>query len=178
MQPVGAGAPRLASKPCHPMLEADASEIGRRLELRLSFVERPALGEAKRWASFGELPDKPVVAALLAKLPACAPYIAALLRAGLAVLESAAAQRPQSTLPLPTLPPPPSRFSRLPLISWSSKPLQFTETAAASGKHIRLDPGGAGERIDVIPELAAVSWPKRMSPLADPLREPELELVE
>jgi len=160
-------------------LDADASEIGRRLDQRLAFVERAALPEAKRWASFGELPDKPVVAALLAKLPACAPHIAALLRAGLAVLETASPGRATSSLPAPTLPPPPSRFSRLPLINWASKPISTEQMpAAVSGRRIRLEPGGAGDRIDEIPEVAKVVWPKRLSALADPLREPELELVE
>jgi hypothetical protein len=163
-------------------LDVDAAEIGRRLNHRMIWREAPLEAEAKRWASFGETIERPSVAALLARLPACAPQIAALVRAGFVTIAAPSAPELPADSYLATLPPPPSRLSNMPVLTWSPLPPAIpaprTQPPRAAGPRVQLDPGSAGNAIDDIPVVEPTSWPKRQSPLQDPLREAELALLE
>lgn len=163
-------------------LDADAAVIGRQLNYRLNWLNTPLASEAKRWASFGDTPEQPPIAALLAKLPASAPQIAALVRAGFVSL-TPAGPRELPAEPAPrTLPPPPPRLSNIPMLTWSPPPAaeqpRVAIPRAGTGPRIQLDPGSPGSAIDDIPDVSLTAWPERQSPLQDPLRETELALQE
>lgn len=132
------------------------------------------------------MPEQPRIGSLLGKLPACAPQLAALLRAGLVTLQepTTAADARSSELPAPTLAPPPSRLSILPVQPASLPPrLSDLETQlpqATDPDGARLRPGGGGGgATEAIPKVRATRFPKQHAQaLSDPLHEVESELQE
>src|SRR5262249_21005654 len=91
--------------------DSDAALVGAQLEHRLEWSEGPPTEPARLWAALGDSPAQPAIATVLARRPAAAPRIAALLRAGLLRLLCpgrglrSAAPRALNVPPRPTLVP-------------------------------------------------------------------------
>jgi hypothetical protein len=162
---------------------SDAAAVGSRLNHRFSWLAVPLVAEAKRWASLGDTPERAVVSALLARLPACAPQLAALLRCGFARLSAPGRTPTRSLSKTGTLPPPAPRLSMM--IEPAPRPTPRPEpplppTAAERaerGPRLQLEPGGSGVPIEAIPSIAAKAWPHAREAPHDPLRELELWLA-
>jgi tetratricopeptide (TPR) repeat protein len=164
-------------------LDAEAATVGVRLKHRLIWLDVPLAAEAKSWACLGDISEQPVIAALLARLPACAPQIAALLRAGFIQLEEPGGLPVRRLSRTETLPPPAPRLAVLPDSppalpsprSDSTKPASRSERAHAP--QLQLDPGGSGVPIERIPSVPRTAWPSVHQPLHDPVRELEQSLA-
>ena len=159
-------------------LDADAAEVGLSLKHRFVWQQVPLAADAVSWASFGDLPEQPVIAAMLARLPACAPQIAALVRAGFARLEPPGGIAVRRVSRTETLPPPPPRLAILPESPPTppTKPESVKPASRAEREHkprLQLEPGGSGIPIEPIPALISKTWPTPGPPLDDPLRELE-----
>jgi tetratricopeptide (TPR) repeat protein len=156
-------------------LESDAALVGARLKHRLLWLKAALEPEARQWAGFGALSERSLIASLLAKLPACAPLIAALLRAGFARLLPPGRMPAPTTLPEWSLPPP-ADLLILPEEPPALEPRPLQPSAAESGPRLRLDPGAAGAPIDAIPLVTRVALPPRQAPLHDPFAAAEQAL--
>lgn len=166
----------------------DTAAIEEGLDQRLVWAPGFAGAQAVQWAAFGQIPDKPRIGGLLAKLPACAPQVAALVQAGVATLEEPEMASLVSDLPLPlalaTLGPPPARLSNIPAQLASMPPRlsgipAHLQPKAADPEGARLRPGGDGDDIEDIPRVSLPRWPRQpKTPLLDPLRDVESELQE
>ncbi|HKU41078.1 MAG TPA: tetratricopeptide repeat protein, partial [Polyangiales bacterium] len=93
--------------------DADAAAVGMRIDFRLVWVPGPLLAEAQRWVSLPDLQERPVVSAVLGRVPAAAAEIAALVRAGFVRLTAPGAQPQKPRSRKDTLPPPPPRMITL-----------------------------------------------------------------
>ncbi|HEX4352400.1 MAG TPA: hypothetical protein VHZ95_05785, partial [Polyangiales bacterium] len=121
-----------------------------------------------------------MVSALLARLPACAPQLAALLRAGFAELISPGRTATQNLSRTETLPPPPPRLSMLAEATPRLTPRPDTSRPprGSRGPRLQLDPGSVGVPIETIPLVERSVWPPAAAVPEDPLREIELALSE
>ena len=120
-----------------------AEEVGARLTHRLRWSGSVHEAQARTWAAFGDVPEHPAVASVLARRPAAASRIAALVRAGLLELD---APGESILVPAPSadaLPPPLPRRSLVP----TARPLPISMPRAslppARMPRLRLDPGAA-----------------------------------
>lgn len=120
-----------------------AEDVGGRLTHRLRWSGSVHDEQARTWAAFGEVPEHPAIASVLARRPAAASRIAALARAGLIQLDA-----PGLSLLAPapsgeTLPPPLPRRSLVP----TARPLPLVKARMslppARMPRLRLDPGAA-----------------------------------
>jgi tetratricopeptide (TPR) repeat protein len=94
-------------------VDSDAAAVGMRIDFRLVWVPGPLQADAQRWAALPELQERPVVSAVLGRVPAAAAEIAALVRAGFVKLVPPGAQPVRQRSRKETLPPPPPRLSTL-----------------------------------------------------------------
>jgi tetratricopeptide (TPR) repeat protein len=136
----------------------DAAVVGAHLNHRIDWLENVHMPTARAWADLGDAPQRPAVSTVLAKRPAAAPRIAALLRAGLVRLDPPGRAVPSQPPDPASLPPPPPRSVTLdepaPLAASERDPL-----AAVKPPRVRLDPGQAQVDADpleatALPELA------------------------
>ncbi len=158
--------------------DADATTVGMSISHRLTWTEGPLTEEARRWAAFGDTTQRPVVSSILARLPAVAPQIAALVRAGLARLHPPGTAGARTHSRTGTLPPPPPRLSVIP----DAPPLAIEPHAPKAAAHprsprLRLDPGADASPIESIPQVELPRFPDATQPLQDPLREIELRIA-
>jgi len=150
--------------------ELDASDVGRRLNDRLLWNESALSEPAQRWAAFGRLPDRPAVSTILARNPAAAPHIAALVRAGLARLNSPG----EATSPRKreiTLPPPPPRLA--PIEARVTPPMDAVDSvppAAPRPPKMRLDPGADIGPVPIITRVSLRTFAAATSEAIDPLK--------
>ncbi|HKP58121.1 MAG TPA: hypothetical protein VJV78_15420, partial [Polyangiales bacterium] len=93
--------------------DADAAAVGMRIDFRLVWVPSSLQAEAQRWAALPELQERPVVSAVLGRVPAAAAEIAALVRTGFVKLSAPGVQPVRQRSRKETLPPPPPRLSTL-----------------------------------------------------------------
>ncbi|HEX7479886.1 MAG TPA: hypothetical protein VF331_18940 [Polyangiales bacterium] len=159
-------------------VDGDATAVGVRLNHRLQWVDGPLTEEAKRWAALGETSDRPVVSAILARFPACAPQLAALLRTGLLRLQAPGTPGARAPSRTGTLPPPAPRLSVVP----ESPPAPLTlqthrPPLLPRAPRVRLDPGADGIPIESIPQVDLGGAQTTPVPLHDPLRELELRIA-
>jgi len=119
--------------------ETDAVEVGSRLNDRVSWTTSVHTEAAQRWAAFGTLPDRPAVSTILARNPAAAPHIAALLRAGLITV--AAPGQVATTKREITLPPPPLRVASITARSFPPPSDEAEPVPVLRPPRMRLDPG-------------------------------------
>ncbi|MCG8556577.1 MAG: hypothetical protein MJD61_14995 [Proteobacteria bacterium] len=99
-------------------VQSDAARVASRLNHRLAWRQGPHKARASAWAAFGDLPARPVLSLVLARNPAGAPLISALLRADLVALQPPGLA-PPARAPVPeTLPPPVPRTETLPPAAW------------------------------------------------------------
>jgi hypothetical protein len=163
--------------------DADAAAVGVRLNHRFTWLALPLTAEAKRWASLGDTPERPVVSALLARLPASAPQLAALLRAGFARLQAPGRTPTRNLSRTETLPPPAPRLSMMiePAPRLTPRPESPAPVAPGErrehGPRVQLDPGSAGVPIEALPTVEAIAWPAAQPAPHDALREIELWLA-
>ena len=151
--------------------DSDAAAVGVRLNHRFTWLALPLTAEAKRWASLGDTPERPVVSALLARLPASAPQLAALLRArGLRAPPASARShaRPATCRPNRDAAPPAPRLSMMIRAGTQARrrarsrqhPWQSPRTRVAKhGPRVQLDPGSAGVPIEALPTIEVTAWP-------------------
>lgn len=142
--------------------EGDAELVGEHTDYRLEWLESPHRAGALRWAGFDEdETQRAVVRALLAREPAVAPRIAALVRAGLARLVP-----PRTSAP----PPPPRPVSLAPGADVRSTHGTRVAIEPPRVPDLSLEPG-QGSLIDVPRDLAVplATVPPAGEPLADPL---------
>lgn len=132
----------------------DAQWISRDLDARLHWLKTPQMEAAQHWAAIGRLEDGPTVAAVLLRRPAAAAAISAVVRAGLARLQSSMVEAGH----VKTLPPP-------------APTLAFTVATPA-----RLGPGEGRLHVDPFEPRAAPPLPERDRDLVDPLRAIELQI--
>lgn len=96
--------------------EGDAETVGGRLNYRLSWIDGPLTQTAREWAKFpASSAQQPLVSSILVKMPAGAPIVAAVVRAGVARLIRPGSQPAAPRTRKITLPPPSPRLSILPL---------------------------------------------------------------
>lgn len=160
--------------------EHDAGLVGERANETVHFVEGPLTALARDYVSQTET-GKPVqVFQILRRSPAAASRIAALVRAGLVLLqpethEAPPPMRPRSLAPAPVTPSlAPHRHHAM-----GTKGERFRDTlrpgaAPAREPVVRLEPGSASlelEEFETAGELPAI--PAFVAPLADPLDAPE-----
>lgn len=150
--------------------EVDASDVGRRLNDRLLWNESALLETAQRWAAFGRLPDRPAISTVLARNPAAAPHIAALVRAGLAKLNSPG----EATSPRKreiTLPPPPPRLAPIEArVTPPSDAVDSVPPAAPRPPKLRLDPGADIGTVPIITRMPLRNFGAATSEAIDPLK--------
>jgi hypothetical protein len=122
---------------------ADAGVVGSHLNHRIEWLPGPHQAVAREWADFGDGPQRPAVSTVLAKRPAAAPRIAALLRAGLIRIDPPGRAVPSHPPAPGTLPPPAPRLS--PIAGLARADERVTEDPLAQLESIkpprpRLDP--------------------------------------
>ncbi len=158
--------------------DSDASVVGMNINHRLTWLESPLREPAQRWAAFGETSERPVISSVLARVPAVAPQIAALARAGLVRLDPPGTPGARAKSRTGTLPPPPPRLSVIP--DTPVRPPQASvrpPAPAARAPRLRLDPGADGIPIEAIPAVSLARAEAEPIVLDDPLREIELRIA-
>ena len=109
--------------------ENDAGLVGERASAYLHWAEGPHLDTARRWSALGDDVDGAHVYECLKRSPAAASRIAALIRAGLMVLQPDRHSAPPPPRPLSVAPPPPRPNSAPP-------PPVTVESAQEAGIHV------------------------------------------
>ena len=142
----------------------DAQLISRDLEARLSWLDSPLAEAAQHWAAIGPLSDNPTISAVLLRRPAAAPTIAAIVRAGLASLQSSLDRADH----VKTLPPPP------PLLTGEEVSNEPPPSALAAP---RLPTSPEPQQAAPFALHAAPTLPDRDPNFNDPLRLLEAEIV-
>lgn len=182
-------------------MDSDAAAVGVRIDFRLVWVDGVMLSEAQRWASLPDVQDRPVVSTVLGRVPAAAAEIAALVRAGFVRLAAPGGQPPnkqksrKDTLPPPaprlvtltevaqlpvSTPLPPAPVAVLPPIPSTKPPVRRSPLPRKPSSRPPdgvLQPGGAGHEIEPLPQVELRQWPSERKPLADPLRDLELQVA-
>jgi len=187
-------------------VESDAAAVGVRIDFRLVWVDGPLVEDAQRWASLPDVLDRPVISTVLGRVPAAAAEIAALVRAGFVRLAAPGGQPTTQRSRKDTLPPPAPRLVTLAEVAQlpaSSSPLPPPPVVIAVSSappppppprtppprsplpvapslrppRIQLQPGGAGHDVEPLPDVELRQWPSERKPLADPLRELELQVA-
>ncbi len=152
----------------------DGFDVGSHLNHRIERTDAPFDEVSKAWADLGDFALRPAVSTVLARRPAAAPRLGALVGAGVIVLVPPG--RTVSTLPPPgiVLPPPPPRPS-IPGLSGPPEeaPAQAAEPRAALGSvrppRMRLDPGQAHDSSDALEPTPLPALPHPLLSLDDPL---------
>ena len=173
---------------------SDAAAVGAQLNQRIEWLPGPHDALARAWADLGELPPRPAVSTVLAKRPAAAPRIAALVRAGLVRLDppgrthSAPPPRPEE------LPDPPPR-SLLPgeghpaaelALGAPKQPEEHTRPSHRPSPvpgsfrppRLRLDPGDSQYIAEPLLPTALPSLPRPSVVIDDPLAALEQQIEE
>lgn len=153
----------------------DGFDVGSHLNHRIERTDAPFDEVARAWADLGDFALRPAVSTVLARRPAAAPRLGALVSAGL--IELVPPGRTVSTLPPPgiALPPPPPR----PSIPGLSGPPDDPQAAPASESRasigsvrpprMRLDPGQAHDSSDALEPTQLPTLPHPLLSLDDPL---------
>ncbi|MFI5307687.1 MAG: tetratricopeptide repeat protein, partial [Polyangiales bacterium] len=160
---------------------ADAGVVGAHLNHRIEWLSGVHRDAAQEWADFGEGPQRPAVSTVLAKRPAAAPRIAALLRAGLLRLDPPGRAAPSEPPAPGTLPPPPPRLPAIPDLSQPEQRLSLDLPAAIASirpPRLRLDPGHAVASAAPLEPTRLPSLPVAEKPLDDPLFAIERRIAE
>ncbi|HMI91998.1 MAG TPA: hypothetical protein VK509_11570, partial [Polyangiales bacterium] len=174
-------------------LAADAGVVGSQLNHRIEWLPGPFDALARAWADLGDLPARPALSTVLAKRPAAAPRIAALVRAGLAGLEPpgrtlstppANAERPPTPPPrapsqeeeeevlpaqLPSRPPPPENSTLVPAAQTTRSEPPQTAPGSFRPPRMRLDPGDLQDSAEPLSPAALPVLPRASIVLDDPL---------
>ena len=149
-------------------LAADAGLVGSQLNHRIDWLPGPYDALARAWADLGELPARPAVSTVLAKRPAAAPRIAALVRAGLAKLDPPG--RALSNPPLAVPPEPPAREA--PATSADARPAPAStpptalETSAGGPREVRERAPREPARVEPVQDAPATNGARRSDPAA------------
>jgi len=153
----------------------DAAVVGAHLNHRVEWDDGPHTQTARAWADLGDVPQRPAVSTVLAKRPAAAPRIAALLRAGLIRLDAPGRTVPSSPPVAASLPPPPPRAITLdgPAPRRASDPL-----AAVKPPRLRLDPGQVQVSAEPLAPTTLPELPSAGDAPSDPLVPLEQRIAE
>jgi hypothetical protein len=129
---------------CRAAGNEEAAVVGAHLNHRLDWAGGPHERTAREWADLGEVPVRPAVSTVLAKHPAAAPRIAALLRAGLLRLlpPGRAATQPLDLARAPE-PAPRAPVQFEPEAKTEPRRDPLAAAPALRAPRVRLDPGMA-----------------------------------
>ena len=130
----------------------DAEAIGARARDRFTWASHPVREQAARWAQLGDLSTQPRVADILARTPAAACRIAALVRAGIArVVSPHDSAPPPPERPASIAPPPPRDRPSIP----APAPGPERAGAASSRGTVHSDDGSAASATRETPNPAS-----------------------
>lgn len=156
----------------------DAAVVGTHLNHRIEWLAGAHLATAQAWADLGEVPQRPAVSTVLAKRPAAAPRLSALLRAGFIRLDPPGRAVP-SEPPEPGKLPAPPRDAAI-----DARRLQSDATpprdplAAVKPPKLRLDPGFAQTGAEPLDPTPLPSLTVQRVSLEDPLIAIEQHIAE
>jgi hypothetical protein len=151
----------------------DAAVVGAHLNHRIEWDDGPHAQTARAWADLGETPQRPAVSTVLAKRPAAAPRIAALLRAGLIRLDAPGRAVQSSPPAAASLPPPLPRAVTLDEPAPARDPL-----AAVKPPRLRLDPGQVHVSAEPLASTVLPELPPAGDTPSDPLVPLEQRIAE
>ncbi len=171
-------APLLLDAQARAAASADAGVIGSHLNHRLDWLPGPHADRARAWADFGDVPARPAVSTVLAKRPAAAPRIAALLRAGVIRLDPPGVAVPSVPPPPDTLPQPAPRIPELVRAESISPADPLSAVASIRPPRMRLDPGQAHAGAEPLEPTPLPELPPAAAPLVDPLLPLEQHIAE
>jgi hypothetical protein len=160
---------------------ANVGAISAHLNHRIAW-EKSVHGQAARnWADFGDTLERPAVSTVLAKRPAAAPRIAALLRAGLLRLDQPGRSVPSQPPPAGSLPPPAPRVAAMPALAGTARaqaPDPLAKLASNRPPRLRLDPGQELSSADPLEATRLPQLPEPSLALGDPLLSIEQRIAE
>jgi hypothetical protein len=160
---------------------ADAGVVGANLNYRLDWAVGAHEHAAREWADFGEAPQRPAVSTILAKRPAAAARIAALLRSGLVRLDPPGVVVPSHPPPARSLPEPLPRLAAIPSQAGSIRPIArdpIATLASVRPPRLRLDPGQAQASAEALEPTLLPMLPRPSIALDDALLPIEQRIAE